>query len=37
MLTNLPNQIPRTEIISGISDHGIVFAELNITPTKLKQ
>ena len=37
MLTNLPNQIPRTEIISGISDHDIVFAELNIAPTKLKQ
>ena len=37
MLTNLPNQIPHTEIIPGISDHDIVFAELNITPTKLKQ
>ena len=37
ILTNLPHQIPRTEIIPGISDHGIVFAELNITPTKLKQ
>ena len=37
MLTNLPSQIPRTEVIPGISDHDIVFVELNITPTKLKQ
>ena len=37
MLTNLPKQIPRTEITPGISDHDIVFAELNITPTKFKQ
>ena len=37
MLTNLPNQIHRTEIILGISGHDIVFAELNITPVKLKQ
>ena len=27
----------RTEIIPGISDHDIVFVEMNITPTKLKQ
>lgn len=33
----LTNQILRTEIIPGILDHDIVFAELNITPTKLKQ
>jgi hypothetical protein len=37
MITNLPNQIPRAEIITGISDHDIVFVELNIAPTKLKQ
>jgi hypothetical protein len=37
MITNLPSQIPRTEIIPSISDHDIVFVELNITPTKLKQ
>ena len=33
----LTNQILRTEIIPGILDHDIVFAELNITSTKLKQ
>ena len=37
MLTNLPNQIPRTEVIPDISDYDIVFAKLSITPTKLKQ
>ena len=37
MITNLPNQIPRAEIITGISDHDIVFVELNIAPTKLRQ
>ena len=37
MLTNLPSQIPRTEVIPGISYHDIVFAELNNAPTKLKQ
>ena len=37
MITNLPNQVPRTEILPGVSDHDIVFIEFNTTPTKLKQ
>ncbi|VDI58370.1 Hypothetical predicted protein [Mytilus galloprovincialis] len=37
MITNLPNQVPRIEIMPGISDHDIVFMEFKITPSKLKQ
>lgn len=37
MITNFPNQVPRTEILAGISDHDIVFFEFNIAPKKLKQ
>jgi hypothetical protein len=37
MITNFHNQVPRTEIIPGISEHDIVFLEFNIAPKKLKQ
>ena len=37
VVTNLPNQVPRIEIIPGISDHDIVFIEFNITPSKIRQ
>jgi hypothetical protein len=37
MITNFHNQVPRTEILSDISDHDIVFLEFNIAPKKLKQ
>jgi hypothetical protein len=37
IITNFPNQIPRYEIIPGISDHDIVFAEFNITPSKISK
>ncbi|CAG2247966.1 unnamed protein product [Mytilus edulis] len=37
MITNLPNQVPRIEIMPGISDHDIVFMEFKITPSKLKK
>jgi hypothetical protein len=37
MITNFPNQVPRTEILPGISDHDIVFLEFNIAPKKLKE
>ena len=37
VITNLPNQVPRMEIMPGISDHDIVFFEFNITPAKIKQ
>ena len=30
ILTNCPNQISRTHIISGISDHNVVHTELDI-------
>ncbi|KAK3085883.1 hypothetical protein FSP39_009995 [Pinctada imbricata] len=36
-ITNLPNQVSRTEIMPGISDHDIVFLEFNLTPKKVKQ
>ena len=36
IITNLPNQVPRIEIMPGISDHDIVFIEFNITPSKSK-
>ena len=37
MITNFHNQVPRTEILPGISEHDIVFLEFNIAPKKLKQ
>ena len=37
MITNLPNQVPRTEILPGVSDHDIVCIEFNATPSRLKQ
>jgi hypothetical protein len=37
MITNFPNQVPRTEILPCISDPDIVFFEFNIAPKKLKQ
>ena len=37
IITNLPNQVPRIEILPGISDHDIGFVEFNIwTPSKKK-
>ena len=33
MITNFSNQVPRTEILPGVSDHDIVF----LAPKKLKQ
>ncbi|CAG2244129.1 unnamed protein product [Mytilus edulis] len=37
IITNLPNQVQRVEVIPGLSDHDIVFAEFAIAPSKLKQ
>jgi len=37
MLTNRPNKILRVDILPGISDHDIVFAELDMRPIKYKQ
>jgi hypothetical protein len=37
MITDFPNQVPRTKIRPGISDHDIVFLEFNIFPKKLRQ
>ena len=35
--TNRPNQINRTQIIPGISDHNIPYTELDINPSRSKQ
>ena len=37
MKTNNPTRVNRTEILLGISDHEVVFCELDITPTTNKQ
>ncbi|CAG2205559.1 unnamed protein product [Mytilus edulis] len=37
IITNYPNCFNRVETISGISDHDIVFAELNTIPSKQTQ
>jgi hypothetical protein len=37
MLTNFPNMVPRVEIIPGVSDHQIVYLELQMTPVKERQ
>lgn len=37
IVTNFPNQVSRTEIIPGLSDHDIVHVEFNLTPQKLVQ
>ena len=37
IITNLPNQVQRVEVIPGLSDHDIVFTEFALAPIKLKQ
>ena len=37
LLTNNPSLVNRLEVIPGISDHDIVFAELEISPCRKKQ
>ena len=37
LLTNKPSLVNRLEVIPGISDHDIVFAELEISPCRKKQ
>ena len=37
LITNIPSTILRTDIIPGISDHDIVYAEIDIKPVKHKQ
>ena len=37
LITNIPSKILRTDIIPGISDHDIVYAEIYIKPVKHKQ
>ena len=37
LLTNNPSLVNRLEVIPGISDHDIVFAELEISPCSKKQ
>jgi len=37
LITNLPNKIMRSETIPGISDHDIVYSELDINPVTHKQ
>ena len=37
IITNLPNQVQRVEVIPGLSDHDIVLTEFALAPIKLKQ
>ena len=37
VLTNKPDQVLRVEVIPGISDHDIVFTEMNFRPDKHRQ
>jgi hypothetical protein len=37
MITNIPNQVPHTEILPGVSDHDSVFLVSDLAPKKLKQ
>ena len=37
IVTNYPTSFSRTEIIPGVSDHDIVFTEVNILPVKHRQ
>ena len=37
IMTNRPNQINRTHVLPGISDHDAVFTELDIKPSRKKQ
>ena len=37
IVTNYPASFRRTEIIPGVSDHDIVFTEVNILPVKHRQ
>ena len=37
LLTNSPSLVPRVEIVPGISDHAIVFAEVQTQPARVNQ
>ncbi len=37
IITNRPNQINRTQILPGISDHNVVYTELEVKPVRKKQ
>jgi hypothetical protein len=37
ILTNHPGKVIRTDTISGISDHDIVYTEFDLRPVKLQQ
>ena len=37
VITNNPQQIPRVEVLPGLSDHDAVFCEINIHPQKRRQ
>ena len=37
LVTNIPSMILRTEVIPGVSDHDIVYSEIDINPVRNKQ
>ena len=37
ILTNRPNKVLRVDVLPGVSDHDIVFTELDMRPVKQKQ
>ncbi|CAG2254954.1 unnamed protein product [Mytilus edulis] len=37
LITNHPNSFTRVEILPGVSDHDIVFAEISVIPSRKKQ
>jgi hypothetical protein len=37
IITNYPESFRRTEVMLGLSDHDIVYTEVNGIPAKLKQ
>ena len=36
-VTNRPNKVLRVDVLPGVSDHGMVFTELDMRPVKQKQ
>jgi len=37
IITNRPNQVHRTQILPGISDHNVVYTEFDVNPMRKKQ
>jgi len=37
IVTNRPNQVNRTQVLQGISDHNVVYTEFDVNPMRKKQ